>query len=126
MTTDRIKNINKFIDNILTQDEWEYNYNKRLDKLILKYSNQIETYNYIIKDELDDLKIGGYIKYIDTNDNLIWGGLLAKIDDKFIYMKKDYNIIKINKYKNIIFYKNHRTQNDKYREIFTTSMEKYS
>ncbi len=126
MTTDRIKDINKFIDNILTQDEWEYNYNKKINKLILKYSNQLDNYNCILKEEIDDLKIGGYIKYIDTNDNLIWGGLLVKIDATFIYMKKDYNIIKINKYKNVIFYRNHRTQNDKYREIFTTSMEKYS
>jgi hypothetical protein len=125
MTTDRIKDINKFIDSIITQEEWEYNYNKRIDNLILKYSNQLESYNYIIKDEIDDLKIGGYIKYVDINDNLIWGGLLAKIDDKFIYIKKDNDIIKINKYKNIIFYRNHRTQNDKYREIFTTSLEKY-
>ena len=36
MTTDRIKDINKFIDDIMTQDEWEYNYNKKLDDLIRK------------------------------------------------------------------------------------------
>ncbi len=126
MTTDRIKDINKFIDSIITQEEWEYNYNKRIDNLILKYSNQLENYNYIIKDELNELKIGGYIKYIDTNDNLIWGGVLVKIEGDLIYTKKDNNIIKINKYKNIIFYRNHRTQNDKYRELFVSSMEKYT
>ncbi len=126
MTTDRIKDINKLIDSIITQEEWEYNNNKRLDGLILKYSNQLENYNYILKEEIDDLKIGGYVKYIDINDILIWGGLLVKIDASFIYMKKDDNIIKINKYKNVIFYRNHRTQNDKYREIFTTGLEKYT
>ena len=67
MTTDRIKDINKFIDDIISQDEWEYNYNKRLDDLITKYSSQLEKYNYIIKDEIDSLIIGGYIKYIDIN-----------------------------------------------------------
>ncbi len=126
MTTDRIKNINKFIDNIITQKEWEYNYNKRIDDLILKYSNHLEKYNYIIKDELDDLKIGGYIKYIDVNNNLIWGGALIKIDANLIYMKKNNNIIKINKFKNIIFYKNHVTENDKYRDLFISGMEKYT
>lgn len=125
MTTDRIKEINKFIDNIITQEEWEYNYNKRINDLILQYSKELENYNYIMKEEIDDLKIGGYIKYIDINNNLIWGGPLIKIDEQFIYMKNN-NIIKINKFKNIIFYRNHRTQNDKYRELFISSMDKYA
>ena len=125
MTTDRIKDINKFIDDIISQDEWEYNYNKRLDDLITKYSSQLEKYNYIIKDEIDSLIIGGYIKYIDINNNLHWGGVLVKIDSNYIYLKKDNEYIKINKFKNIIFYKSHRTRNDKYRELFVTGLDKY-
>ena len=125
MTTDRIKDINKFIDDIITQDEWEHNYNKRIDDLIKKYNNELAKYNYIIKDEIDSLIIGGYIKYIDLNNNLHWGGVLAKIDKTFIYMKKDNEYIKINKFKNIIFYRNHRTQNDKTREIFMTGLDMY-
>jgi hypothetical protein len=125
MITDRIKDINKFIDDIMTQDEWEYNYNKKLDDLIRKYSSQLEKYNYIIKDEIDSLIIGGYIKYIDINNNLNWGGVLAKIDSDYIYLKKDDEYIKINKFKNIIFYRGHRTKNDKFREIFVTGLDKY-
>jgi hypothetical protein len=125
MTTDRIKDINKFIDDIMTQDEYEYNYNKRLDDLIVKYSSQLEKYNYIIKDEINSLIIGGYIKYIDINNNLHWGGVLAKIDSNYIYLKKDNEYIKINKFKNIIFYRSHRTTNDKYRELFVTGLDKY-
>jgi hypothetical protein len=125
MTTDRIKNINKFIDDIMTQDEWEYKYNKRIDELITKYSSQLEKYNYIIKDEIDSLIIGGYIKYIDVNNDLHWGGTLTKIDEYFIYLKKQNEYIKINKFKNIIFYRNHRTRNDKFREIFVTGLDKY-
>lgn len=125
MTTDRIKDINKFIDDIITQDEWEYNYNNRIDMLIKKYSPQLEQYNYIMKDEINTLIIGGYIKYIDINNNLNWGGVLAKIDNDYIYLKKDNEYIKINKFKNIIFYRNHRTRNDKYRELFVTGLDKY-
>jgi hypothetical protein len=125
MTTDRIKNINSFIDSIMTQDEWEENTNIRINYLIEKYNNQLEKYNYIMKDEIDNLKLGGYIKYININDDLIWGGALFKIDKNNIYMKKDNEIIKINKFKNIIFYKNHITSNDKTREIFLTSLDKY-
>jgi hypothetical protein len=125
MITDRIKDINKFIDDIITQDEWEYNYNKRIDELMIKYSKQLEKYTYINNDEIDSLIIGGYIKYIDLYNNLFWGGLLTKIDKNFIYMKKDNKYIKIKKFKNIIFYRKHRTENDKTREIFVTGLEIY-
>jgi hypothetical protein len=125
MTTNRIKNINSFIDSIMTQDEWEENINIRINYLIEKYNKQLDKYNYIMENEINGLKLGGYIKYININDDLIWGGALFKIDRNNIYMKKDNEIIKINKFKNIIFYKNHITLNDKNREIFLTSLDKY-
>jgi hypothetical protein len=125
MNTNRIKNINDFVDNIINQDEWETNYNKRFDELINKYSNELEYYNYIKKDQINKLVIGGYIKYINMDDILLYGGALMKIDSDYLYMKKDEIIMKINKYKNIIFYRKHRTQEDKTREIFITSLDKY-
>ncbi len=126
MTTDRIKDINKFIDNIITQDEWEDNFNKRFELICNKYKIELENYDYISKNNIDKLKIGGYIKYINTLDELYFGGALVKITSEYIYMKKDNIIIKINKFKNIIFYRNHRTSIDKLRDIFMTGMEKYS
>ncbi len=126
MTTDRIKNINNFIDSIITQDEWENDFNKRFELLINKYNIELENYEYIKKNNINNLKIGGYIKYITTNDELYFGGALVNITDEHIYMKKDYDIIKINKSKNIIFYRNHRTSIDKVRDIFISSMEKYT
>ena len=126
MTTDRIKNINEFIDNIITQDEWEDEFNKRFELINNKYSIELENYEYINKNKIDKLKIGGYIKYINSNDELLFGGALVKISSDYIYMKKDNIIIKINKFKNIIFYRNHRTSTDKIRDIFITSMDKYS
>ena len=125
MTTDRIKNINNFIDSIISQEEWDNEYNKRIDFLINKYIKQLEKFNYIIKDEIDSLKMGGYVKYINNMDELIWAGVLYKIDSNYIYTLKDNQIIKINKFKNIIFYKNHITQQDKTRDIFITSLDKY-
>ena len=70
MTTDRIKDINNFIDNIITQDEWETNFNKRFELLVNKYNIELENYEYINKNKINNLKIGGYIKYINTNDEL--------------------------------------------------------
>ena len=126
MTTDRIKNINEFIDNIITQDEWEDEFNKRFELINNKYSIELENYEYINKNKINKLKIGGYIKYINSKDELLFGGALVKISSDYIYMKKDNIIIKINKFKNIIFYRNHRTSTDKIRDIFITSMDKYS
>jgi hypothetical protein len=125
MTTDRIKYINQFIDNIISQEEWDNECNKRINFLINKYSSQLEKFNYIIKDEIDNLKPGGYVKFIDIKDDLNWAGALYKMDDNNIYTIKENQIIKINKFKNIIFYKNHITPEDKRRDIFITSLDKY-
>jgi hypothetical protein len=125
MTTNRIKYINKFIDDIITQEEWENNYNKKYEELVNKYNIELENYTYIKKDKINNLQIGGYIKYINTKDELLFGGALVKIDTDYIFMKKDEIIIKINKFKNIIFYRNHRTTSDKTREIFLTGLDKY-
>ena len=124
MTTDRIKNINNFIDSIISQEEWDNEYNKRIDFLINKYIKQLEKFNYIIKDEIDSLKMGGYVKYINNMDELIWAGVLYKIDSNYIYTLKDNQIIKINKFKNIIFYKNHITSSDKTRKLFISYLDK--
>lgn len=89
MTTNRIKNINNFIDDIITQKEWEDEYNKRFESLINKYNIELEDYNYIKKEKLDNLKIGGYIKYINTKDELLFGGALVNItNDIYIYEKR--------------------------------------
>ena len=125
MTTDRIKNINKFIDEIITQEEWEDAKNKRINNLFIKYNKQLENYNYVLPDEINNLTIGGYIKYINEYDELYWGGALMNINNDFIYMKNENSIIKINKFKNLIFYRKHRTKTDKTREIFITSLDKY-
>ena len=125
MTTDRIKDINSFVDSIMSQNEWENNIINRVSFIINKYEGQLDKYNYIVRKDIDNLKLGGYIKYVNLNDELIWGGALAKIDKNYIYIKKNNNLIKIHKFENIIFYKNHITQNDKTREIFLTSLDKY-
>ena len=126
MTTDRIKNINNFIDSIITQDEWEDNFNKRFELLVNKYTIELEHYEYIKNTDIKNLKKGGYIKYINTNNELYFGGALVNITADYIYMIKDNDIIKINKFKNIIFYRNHRTYIDKVRDVFISSMEKYT
>jgi len=125
MTTDRIKNINKLIDEIISDKDWNNDFNIRFNFLIDKYKKQLDTFNFIIKDEIKLLKLGGYIKYINTNDDLIWAGVLYKIDNRYLYTIKNNNIIKINTINNLIFYKKHVTSEDKRRDIFISSLNKY-
>lgn len=125
MTTDRIKNINKMIDEIVSEKDWNYDFNIRFDFLINKYKKQLDTFNFVSNSKIDLLKPGGYIKYINNNDFLIWAGILYKIDTYNIYTIKDNEIIKINKSNNLIFYKKHITLEDKRRDIFISSLDKY-
>ena len=53
MTTDRIKNINKLIDEIISDKDWNNDFNIRFNFLIDKYKKQLDTFNFIIKDELN-------------------------------------------------------------------------
>jgi hypothetical protein len=45
------------------------------------HKDKLENYVYINNDNLDILKTGGKIKYIDLNGNLQYGGILIKIID---------------------------------------------
>ena len=48
--TKRERRIEKFLDQLETQKEWEYKMNKKIGKLYVKYPNELEDYIYI-KDE---------------------------------------------------------------------------
>lgn len=128
--TDRIDNINKFIDNIITQNEWKKNKINEFTILKEKYKTELDKYSIIEKKDINKLKIGGYVRYINLNNELKWGGILIKKikenNFNFLILKTNINIIKICFEKNIIFYQNHRTSADKMREIFISYLDKYN
>ena len=124
MLTDREKNNNLFIDSIFSQEDWEHNRKIHIDKLINKYNKELDKYLFIESyDELEKCKLGGYIRYIDFNDTLKWGGIYIKHykSNNFNYMvlsNSNKKTINVCFEKNYIFYKNHITSSDKMREIF--------
>lgn len=128
--TDRIDNINKFIDNIITQNEWKKNKINELTILKEKYKTELDKYSIIEKKDINKMKIGGYVRYINLDNELKWGGILIKKikenNFNFLILKTNINIIKICFEKNIIFYQNHRTSADKMREIFISYLDKYN
>ncbi len=128
--SNRIDNINKFIDSIITETEWKQNKINEINILKEKYKKELDKYNIVEKKDLNKIKIGGYIRYINLDNEIKWGGILVKKikenDFNFLLLKTNINIIKICFEKNIIFYQNHRTSSDKMREIFISYLDKYN
>ena len=129
-------------DDIIVQTEMDYNNNDKNKKIIdyteenninneisinnlyEKYKEQLKDYFYI-NDEIDNLKLGGYVRYVNLNEELRFGGILIAIIDKsdlfkmkLVLKNTTNNIWKISYINNYIFYKNHKTKNDKFRNLF--------
>ena len=133
MRTDREIFIHRFIDNIMTQEEYEYNKQHEINKYIKTYSKELDKYDYIETiDDYNKIKLGGYIRYINFNGELKWGGFLIKKD---INISNNFNImtianshkqyIKVSFQNNHIFYKPHTTSTDKLKDIFISYLDKY-
>ena len=112
------KSIN--LNKILEDKEDEY-----LKDMKIKYNKELVDYKYIRPINIEEIKPGGYLRYIDMNENLKWGGIVLRISDinnyskcKILLKNTTNNIWKIKFSKYYIFYKNNITLNDKIRKIF--------
>ena len=107
----REKEIDKFIDSIFDNNIFEKNKEEEISYFYDKYEDELEDYQYINHKNYDKIKLGGYVRYIDLNNKLRWGGILLK---KYKY--KDINMMllcnsnfknfSVSFDKNTIFYKN--------------------
>lgn len=131
--SDREKKIDNFLKQLTSQSEWQDNLNKKLKKFRKKYNKELEDYEFIKTiDEFYQLKLGGYIRYFNLNDEFRWGGILLRV---YYDKKKDRNLMVLTnkRYKryvvsfdnNYIFYRKHRTQSDNYRNLFLSFLDKY-
>lgn len=131
--TDRERQNDSFIKNIITQKDWDADRKKKITELKEQYKSVLEDYNTVsnIK-QYNELKLGGYIRYIDRNDNIKWGGILVKklptVDglDYMLLLNSSMDSFKVCFQKNIIFYKIHCTIADKTRKLFISYLDKYS
>ena len=94
-----------------------------INEIFNMYSSLLNKYEYI--DDLNNLKLGGYIRYINLNKEFRFGGILLKIknkDDilntKLLLKNTTNNLWEISFINNFIFYKKHKTKNDKFRNLF--------
>ena len=131
MLTDREKQISMMVDNIMTQEEWEKNKRKHIEKLFKKYNTELENYIWLENlEEYENIKLGGYIRYVNMNDEIKWGGILVKKRIKLngIHMMTIKNskgdLFDVSFEKNYVFYKNHVSSSDKMRELFISYLDK--
>ena len=110
---------NKILDYTDTLIEEDY-----INTIFKKYNNYLVDYVYI-SDDYENLKLGGYVRYVNLNEELRFGGILiAKENEDDIFKMKlilkntTNNTWKISLLHNYIFYKSHKTKNDKFKNLF--------
>lgn len=129
--TDREKLIDNFVENIYSQKKWKKKIDKKIKKWKKKYNKELEDYEFVYnEDEFYQLKIGGYIRYFNLNNELKWGGILLKKfkqDDRNLMIIANSNLkrLVVSYDKNYIFYKGHKTTSDINRKLFISFLEKY-
>ena len=121
----RKKEILKIIEKNYDYDKIQEKLNNLIEKFEIRYEKELEDYIYIdYNDLISKVKYGGYIRYVNLNGELRWGGVLLKInnlessDAKLLLMNTSKKIWEIKFSKNYVFYKKHTTYNDKLRELF--------
>ena len=125
----------KFVPDILSKkDEKNIIIENMIDKksnieyinyLISKYEIELKDYKYIDSQNINEIKLGGYVRSIDLEENLKWGGTVIKLVDignlskfkiKLMNSKKNTWNIKYSKF--YIFFKKTVSSRDTFRNLF--------
>ena len=130
---DREKNIDSFVDSIESQKEWKKKLKDKLKIFKKKFKDELNEYEFVIGvKKLYKLKLGGYIRYVNFNNELRWGGILLKVykdetTGRNILVLGNSNFRRniLSYENNYVFYKGHMTQSDKTRKLFISFLEKY-
>jgi hypothetical protein len=130
--SDREKKIDFFLQQIGTQEEYDKDIIIKVNNFIKNYSDELEDYEYV-KDinNYNKMKLGGYVRYFNLNEELKWGGILIKKikqNDMDLMVLSNTNCQRfvVSFQKNYIFYKHHQTAADKTRKLFMSALEKYT
>jgi hypothetical protein len=127
--TDREKDLDKFIVSLGTEEEFK---NKLIDKvefLYEKYEGELKDYKFVLDlNSYEKIKPGGYIRYINFDHDLKWGGILLKkvknnTRNVMVLQNSNMKRYSITFENNYIFYKEHKTQSDKLRDLFLSYLD---
>ena len=131
----RLKDIDNLVESFFPQKDYENKIKEKVEEYHTKYKKELENYKYISsKEELNQLKLAGYIRYFDKNDNLKFGGILIKVfenetDD--IHKKRTLILLQntegnkwtISWENNMIFYKPQTKKGDNLRNLFISLLD---
>lgn len=130
--SDREKKIDEILVKLVgSQKQWKINRDKKITKWRLKYEKELEDYEHVYnEDEYYQLKMGGYIRYLNLNEELRWGGILIKKvinngRNLMILANSDFKRFTVSFDSNYVFYKPHKTQSDNTRKLFLSYLEKF-
>ena len=112
------KNIN--IENMIDKKS-----NKYIESLTKKYEIELKDYKFIDSKDIKLIKLGGYVRCVDLEENLKWGGTVIElIDDKNLskfkikLMNSNKKTWSIKYSKFYVFFKNTISSRDTFRNIF--------
>jgi ligand-binding sensor domain-containing protein len=132
---DRLKEINDIIDSIKSPKEYKQDIQKKMDDFYVLYKNELEDYKHVKTiDDLYNLKSAGYIRYIDLDGKLKYGGILLKVfksDNEIEFYNKNLILIQNTNNKkwtiswenNYIFYKKQTKKGDAMRNLFISLID---
>lgn len=123
ITKKELKNLK--LDSII-----DHNSNNEYVKLLKQKFRELDGYEYVTIKDLSKMKLGGYIRCINMNEELRWGGILIKINNfndkdnlEFVLKNVNNQIWKISYYHYYIFYKKQITKNDLIKKIILNKIE---
>lgn len=131
----RLKEIDLFISSIKSEEDYKKELLEKEIELKNKFKEELNDYKLVTNlEDLYNLKSAGYIRYVNYNDELKFGGILLKVfksEEKDDFKKKNLLLIQnsnnnkwvISWEKNYIFYKNQTKKGDNLRSLFVSILE---
>jgi len=132
----RLKEIDMIVESFFSQKEHDNELKEKINIFYQTYKKELKNYNYVSsKEELNELKLAGYIRYFDRDDNLKFGGILIKVfesETDIIEKKRTLLLLQnsdgikwtISWENNIIFYKPQTKKGDNLRNLFISLLDK--
>lgn len=132
----RLKEIDMIVESFFPQKDYELDLKEKINNFYKNHKKELKNYNYISsKEELYELKLAGYIRYFDRDDNIKYGGILIKIFESetdtlekkrtlLLLQNSDGKKWTVSWENNIIFYKPQTKKGDNLRNLFISLLDK--
>ena len=128
---DRLNDINNIVNSIKTQKSHEKEIESKAEKYRMKYPDLLQDYQIVkSKKSLIKCKNAGYVRYINKNGKIRYGGILLKTYNPpnsdvtmLLLQNKNNQVWSITWERNIIFYKDQVKKGDNLRKLFISMLD---